>query len=73
VPWLLSVKTTIFDLPRRVLARSVASAAVEVAGAAGFMWGLHEAWAPLAGLIGGPLAVLIGVAIDSSPAHGDGE
>lgn len=62
--WLLSAKTTIFDLPRRLVARSFTSAVVEVVGATGFLWGLHEAWPPLTGLVGGPLAVLVGFSID---------
>jgi hypothetical protein len=70
VPWLLSITTKIRDLPRRLAVRSTASAAVELAGAAWFIWGLHEAWAPLAGLIGGPLAVLVGIAVDT-PTGGD--
>lgn len=64
MPWLVSAMSKMRDLPRRLAARSMASAVVEAAGVAWFVWGLHEAWAPLAGLVGGPLAVLVGVAVD---------
>lgn len=72
MPWLLSLAKKVRDVPRVLAVRSGASAACELAGAAWFIWALHEAWAPLAGLIGGPLIVLVGVSVDRPKRPGDG-
>jgi hypothetical protein len=74
VHWLTSKTTSAITTARRVAARvatrSTAGLGVELAGFAGLVWGLHEAWAPLAGIVGGPLLVALGMAMGDNEADG---
>lgn len=65
--WLTSTATSTRELARRlgrrILTTSIAASAVELAGGAWFLSALHDAWPPLAGLVGGAGLVVLGMGI----------